>query len=583
MVPVPGRIFSLHRRPKRVGHAATDAAASLPARERRLAVPVSGRPFYQGFLAGATLVLAPLLMLFLAGVVDAQGALTAADAPRLALVIGNTSYQQLPVVPTSVNDAGAVTEALENLGFEVTTQVEAPLHAMRGALDSFLEQLGAPENRNAVAVFYFSGHGLQYDGHNFVLPIDFDLDEGQDDLDDRALWLDGQISRGMAGARDSGANVILLEACREDPFGDDPGLAQIDIEKNLPARTVVVFAATPGRASADKVDLKAPELNGIFTKELVEQLQKAGPTSDLESFFEVVRNEVDRASNRAQQPRVMARLEGEPIVLARAVPGGGGAPEPEDLALWRSVEKSPDACSFDHYLASYPSGAFADLARAKIRAIQDKNEAMAKVLRDLPASVAAKLKAAQAESEARCAEKYGAKSAGPFPTSPARHVQESWMPAPRMRPVAASGERGTIHAWQSGPFLRLAIHVPEPETTPGGRVLRRVQTRPSQGAGDAPGGDASFRELLLKAEQGNVDAMYRVALIYEAGSHAVPRDIDEMVRWLSVSSALGNGLASYKLYRHYNASRRTLADAIRYKSLARTQGYTGPPGLSVRR
>ena len=96
-------------------------------------------------------------------------------------------------------------------------------------------------------------------------------------------------------------------------------------------------------------------------------------------------------------------------------------------------------------------------------------------------------------------------------------------------------------------------------------------------------GDEEFRATLLEAEQGDVDAMYRVAVMYENGTNSVPKDTDAMLRWLVVSSALGNGLASYKLYRLYNAERRTLADAIRFKSLAKKQGYTGPPGLSLRR
>ncbi len=531
---------------------------------------MSRRSFSHGFLAGALLGLVPLLALLLALVtaraVGAQGGPASGDGPRLALVIGNSQYRNLSSLDTSVNDAGAVAKALEALGFQVSTETEAPLQAMRDAMGRFLEQLGAAHNRAALAVFYFAGHGLQYDGHNFMLPVDFDLDAGQDDLDKRSLWLDGQIARAMAGTRDAGANVILLEACRDDPFGDDPGLAQIDIETNLPERTLIVFAASPGKPSADKVDRKAPERNSIFTKELVDQLGKAGPSADLEGFFEVVRNQVDRATNRAQKPRVMARLGFEPVMLTKA--GHGGA-APEDLKLWQRVEASPDLCDFDHYLASHPTGQFADRARAKIRAIKDKHDAMAKVLRDLPASVAAKLKAAQAESEARCAEKYGAKSATLF-RAPAVRYAVSSLPSSR---------------WDRGRFLlpaRLSHGAADAARLDHDEV-RPVQARPPGAASDAPVGDEEFRATLLKAEQGNVDAMYRVALIYEEGSNSVPRDMDEMLRWLSVSSALGNGLASYKLYRYYNAERRTLADAIRYKSLAKKQGYSGPPGLSVRR
>ena len=90
--------------------------------------------------------------------------------------------------------------------------------------------------------------------------------------------------------------------------------------------------------------------------------------------------------------------------------------------------------------------------------------------------------------------------------------------------------------------------------------------------------DAEFKTALRKAKRGDVDAMYFVALRYGAVGNT-----GQMLNWLKFASELGNGKASYKLYRHYNLERRDLVDAIMYRSRAKRQGYVSPPGVRVDR
>ena len=98
-------------------------------------------------------------------------------------------------------------------------------------------------------------------------------------------------------------------------------------------------------------------------------------------------------------------------------------------------------------------------------------------------------------------------------------------------------------------------------------------------------GDAerTFNATLVNAEQGDVDAMVRLALMYEKGTSQAARDSGEMLRWLALASKLGSGPASYKLYRHYAAQATGYARSVRFRRLALEQSYFGPVGLRSRR
>ena len=92
----------------------------------------------------------------------------------------------------------------------------------------------------------------------------------------------------------------------------------------------------------------------------------------------------------------------------------------------------------------------------------------------------------------------------------------------------------------------------------------------------APGAARPVTATLTQAEQGDVDAMYRLALMHETGRAEVAQDPAEMLRWLALASTLGSGPASYKLYRHYDERAGGSAKALRFRELAQRQGYYGP-------
>jgi hypothetical protein len=116
--------------------------------------------------------------------------------------------------------------------------------------------------------------------------------------------------------------------------------------------------------------------------------------------------------------------------------------------------------------------------------------------------------------------------------------------------------------------LRVVAHTPlaAPAPAPGPRHAVMTALAP---AGPAPA-------TLLQAEQGDVDAMLRLALMHETGTADVAQDRAEMLRWLALASTLGSGPASYRLFLHYGDQPRGSARAQRFKALAQRQGYYGP-------
>jgi hypothetical protein len=89
--------------------------------------------------------------------------------------------------------------------------------------------------------------------------------------------------------------------------------------------------------------------------------------------------------------------------------------------------------------------------------------------------------------------------------------------------------------------------------------------------------DRVFQATVVHAEQGDVDAMFRLALMYEVGNRSVAQDTGEMLRWLVLASILGNGLASYKLYLYHAQQVSNTGKALKFRELAALQGYYGPP------
>lgn len=245
---------------------------------------------------------AALLAVFLIG----GGALTAAaqqidsrgtDEARLALVVGNSDYATGPL-KNPVNDAQEMASALKDAHFQVILLNNATKREMDQALRQFGDLLAI---RKGVGLFYFSGHGMQIDGENYLIPIDATL-ERRDEVKYQTIYAD-QVLAKMTDAGSS-VNIIILDACRTNPyraFSRSPalGLAQIAAAKG----TLIAYATAPNTVASDGNGQNSP-----YTKHLVQAIRKPGMPVEL--TFKSVIQRVEQETAGHQIPWYQSSLAG---------------------------------------------------------------------------------------------------------------------------------------------------------------------------------------------------------------------------------------------------------------------------------
>jgi hypothetical protein len=310
--------------------------------------------------AAAGIVLAGLL----AGGFAAVGA-GQQGGRRLALVVGNNAY---PASPLSAcrNDARAMARALGEVGFAVTLLEDATFQKLADTMGTMAGAV-RPED---VVFFYFSGHGSQAEGENFLIPIDYRGDTVE------ALRL-GTISAGLVQKlfQRARVTVLVLDACRTNPYARDRaggrGLASMEARGSL-----IAFAT-----GADQVALDGTsEGNGVFTEALLETMRKPGLT--VQEVFRQARQKVYAATNGKQFPAVYDGLIGDLILRpggaapapTQTIPGGTDLARRAELALWESIKDLKDPRVFEDYLDKYPDGKFRVAAEARLAELRGAAE-----------------------------------------------------------------------------------------------------------------------------------------------------------------------------------------------------------------
>ncbi|HSK74296.1 MAG TPA: SUMF1/EgtB/PvdO family nonheme iron enzyme [Pyrinomonadaceae bacterium] len=206
----------------------------------------------------------------------------------MALVIGNSDYESSPL-PNPVNDARLMADSLNEVGFQTVIRENLSLEEMKAAIQSFTGKLP----KNGVGLFYYAGHGVQIDGRNFLIPVDFDA--SQSDVAGQAIEVDSVIG---AITGKSGLNILILDACRNAPKGfsasssNKKGLAEI---KNAPAGTYIAFSTAPGKTAKDGTGENSP-----YSLSLAENLRLR--PSRLEDVFIRTRIQVDDLTGGEQTP-----------------------------------------------------------------------------------------------------------------------------------------------------------------------------------------------------------------------------------------------------------------------------------------
>lgn len=239
---------------------------------------------------------------------------------RVALVIGNAAYKGASPLRNPVNDAKAMSNALNGLGFDVIEVTDATQKEMNRAITAF----GSKLNAETAALFFYAGHGMQVRGRNYIIPVDAQI-ETEAAVPSESVSVDTVLEQ----LNVSTVSIVILDACRNNPFERSfrkmggGGLAQMDAPKG----SFIAYATAPGKTAAD-----GDGKNGLFTQELLKQINEPG--LDLEKVFKRVRASVAAKSGDAQMPWDSSSMTGDfhfkpgtqvaSLVPVPAAPAGGG-------------------------------------------------------------------------------------------------------------------------------------------------------------------------------------------------------------------------------------------------------------------
>jgi hypothetical protein len=242
------------------------------------------------------LIILLLVMVCLPGVIYSQIPDTIRPQKKTALVIGNGTYL-VSVLSNPENDARAMAGILKKLGFEVFEYENLSQNQMKKAIDEF----GLRLKNNSVGLFYYAGHGVQFKGFNYLIPVDAQL-KSEEDVEFDCV----EANRVLAKMEASGSkvNIIILDACRNNPFerswtrsSTGRGLAFMD----APGGTLIAYSTAIGRTASDGSGNNSP-----YTSAILESIQISGIT--INQMFQNVARIVSQKSNNQQVPWISSSL-----------------------------------------------------------------------------------------------------------------------------------------------------------------------------------------------------------------------------------------------------------------------------------
>ena len=300
---------------------------------------------------------------------------------RVALVIGNAQYKNTSLsLPNPKNDADDVAATLRTLGFEVVLATNADKRALDQAMQQFARQVTDADS----ALFFYAGHAMQYQGRNYLMPIDAEL-EDEISLRYQMVAIDDVRA---ALERASGVKIMILDACRNNPLADRlarnmanlnravgnvRGLARVDKTQGM----VVAYAT-----AADDVAQDGSGRNSPFTTALLKRMQEPG--IEIEMMFRRVTADVNAQTFGRQRPETYISLLSEYYL------------NQVDKLAWEKAKDSGDVAALRDFVAKYPASAYTAAAQSQLaqldRAERDQQAAREKAQRettDLRTQVAA--------------------------------------------------------------------------------------------------------------------------------------------------------------------------------------------------
>jgi uncharacterized caspase-like protein len=287
-------------------------------------------------------------------------------ARRMALVIGNDSYQNVQQLKNARADAKAIAVELKAVGFDVTLKQDLNQKMMKSALRDFKAQVQGGDE----VVFYFSGHGVQFGGSNYLIPIDITADSEAQVADDAI-----PLQRILDDLTEQKArfSLAIIDACRSNPFKEagraigGRGLASV-----TPATgQMIMYSAGAGQAALDNLGPKDSSPNGVFTRVLIQEMRKPGVPAgvllkDVQSDVVELAHSVNHEQVPALYDQSLGKFFFRPGAPGASV-GGGAAPAAAasihvptaaelDESYWQGIKSSSDASDFASYTKNFPKG-----------------------------------------------------------------------------------------------------------------------------------------------------------------------------------------------------------------------------------
>ncbi len=283
---------------------------------------------------------------------------------RIALVVGNSNYLHTGKLANPGRDAQLIANTLTGLGFAVQILLDADQNTLKRGLLEFGRKL---RDSDAVGLFYYAGHGIQVAGRNYIVPVSANIqDETEAGIESISL---DEFTATMERPGNP-VNIIILDACRNNPFprafrSTGGGLARSD----APRGTYLAYATSPGAVASDGTATNSP-----YSAALARAMQMPGLA--IEEVFKQTRRDVLTETKGSQIPWESSSITGNFIFKGGAGAIGavsGATPESAvEVTFWNSIKDATNRTAFEAYLAQFPNGSFASLARIKVAELAPK-------------------------------------------------------------------------------------------------------------------------------------------------------------------------------------------------------------------
>ncbi|MEI6214350.1 MAG: caspase family protein [Desulfuromonadales bacterium] len=235
-----------------------------------------------------------LLNLFIAGVFSLFPVSTCFSSQRHSLIIGNSKYETVPLVNPE-NDSKTMAQKLRTMGFKVDLYNELSQKEMYDAIDAFFTE----KKQIDEFLFFYAGHAIQVNGKNYLIPVDakFESEDFLSRLFDVRYLIDK-----ISSMKSTGVKIVILDACRDNPFSSNPlassGLAEI----SAPSGTLIAFSTAPGKIAEDGEELNSPYVTNLLRS-------MSFPGRKIEDVFKEVRTKVKECTSGKQVPWEATSLE----------------------------------------------------------------------------------------------------------------------------------------------------------------------------------------------------------------------------------------------------------------------------------